>query len=249
MKKKIITVCLFICIFLVVYLFLAHYFIYKRIGDVSLKPSDIKGEYLINSKTVSEKKIVYTALGDSLTAGVGILKYEDSFPYQLAQNISDSNTANVVLLDRAYPGAKTSDLIKNLLTTTINDNPDVITLLVGVNDIHNNVSKNEFAKNYAEILKQLKEGTKAKIFVINLPYLGADSLLLPPYNFYFNYQTKEYNKIIKKLAQENNVEYVDLYTSTQSMFKDPVLYSPDLFHPSAKGYKLWSEIIYANFHN
>jgi len=246
MKKKIIITGVAVFFLLVVYLFAAHHYIYKRISDAGLKSSDTNGEYIIRSSVNNETSLRYTALGDSLTAGVGVLKYEESFPYQLAQKMSGNNS-NIILRDRAYPGAKTSDLIRDLLTTAINDRPDIITLLIGVNDIHGNVSKKEFAKNYAEILRRLKAETKAKIFVISIPYIGTDKLFLPPYDSYFKQETIEYNKIIKELAQVNNVEYVDLYTPTENMFKNTALCSIDLFHPSAEGYSLWSEIIYANF--
>jgi acyl-CoA thioesterase-1 len=245
-KKKKITIIVAILFFLIIYLFAGHYSIYSRIGHSGLKVPDIKGEYLVVSDFGKKTSLTYTALGDSLTAGMGVSNYEDSYPYKLSRKISAEN-GNIVLRDRAYPRARTSDLINNLLTTTINDQPDVITLLIGVNDIHGGISKAEFSKNYTEILRRLKTETKAKIFIINIPYIGTNSLLLPPFNSYFKYQTIEYNKIIKKLAQANNIEYVDLYTPTEYMFKDPALYSIDLFHPSAKGYELWAEIIYANF--
>jgi lysophospholipase L1-like esterase len=246
MKKKIIIISITVFIFLVVYLFATHYYIYKRISAAGLKASDTKGEYIIRSGVNNGASLIYTALGDSLTAGVGVLKYEESFPYQLAQKIS-GGSGNIILRDRAYPGARTSDLISHLLTTAINDQPDIVTLLIGVNDIHGNVSETNFSKNYAEILRRLKTETQAKIFAISIPYIGTAALLLPPFNFYFKYETIEYNKIIKKLALANNIEYVDLYTPTESIFKNAALYSTDSFHPSAKGYSLWAEIIYANF--
>jgi lysophospholipase L1-like esterase len=242
-KKMIIVVAMLIS--LAAYLFLAHYLIYKRISFAGLKSSDAKGEYIIGSGASNIKSYNYTALGDSLTSGVGVMKYEESFPYLLAEKMSDSG--NIILRDRAYPGAKTGDLIENLLTSAINDNPDVITLLIGVNDIHGNVGKAKFSQNYNEILRQLKSRTKAKIYAINIPFIGTDALLLPPWGAYFRYQTIEYNKIIKKLTQENGVEYVDLHTPTAHMFESPSLCAPDLFHPSVHGYQLWAQIIYAAF--
>lgn len=232
-------------IILVAYLFAAHHYIYKRISDAGLKASDIKGEYIISGGANGGKNLTYTALGDSLTAGVGVSSYEESYPYRLAQKISGGN--GIILHDRAYPGARTSDLIKDLLDTAINDRPGVVTLLIGVNDVHGNVSKKIFTKNYSEILRRLKTETGAKIIAVSIPYIGTDSLLLPPYDSYFRYQTTEYNKIIKGLARENNVIYADLYTPTERMFENDALYSADLFHPSARGYELWSEIIYADY--
>ena len=245
MKKRVLIISLSIVIFLTAYLFAVHYIIYQRIGAAGLKACDARHEYLLRSVQNTETNIVYTALGDSLTAGVGVAEYEESYPYKIAQKLSVA--ANVDLYVQAYPGARTSDVIKDLLTPAISNQPDIVTLLIGTNDIHGNVSKEKFSKNYAEILKRLKTETKAKIYVISIPHIGTDSLLLPPYNFYFRRQVVEFNKIIKKLAQENGVEYIDLYAPAVRMFENPSLYSTDYFHPSAKGYELWSDIIYANF--
>lgn len=245
MKKKIIIISLVIFVSLVAYLFAAHHYIYKKIADSGLSASNAAGEYLIANVKNSGTNLVCTALGDSLTAGVGVSKYEESYPYQLAQKMS--NSKNIDLHVQAYPGARTSDLVKDLLAPAINNQPDVVIVLIGVNDIHGFVSKNQFAKNYQEILIRLKTETKAKIYAVSIPYIGTDSLLLPPFNLYFKHETEEYNKIIKKLAQANGVEYVDLYTSTEDMFKNPSLYSADWFHPSAQGYGLWAQMIYADF--
>lgn len=245
MKKKIIIISTTILVIFAAYLFVVHYFIYERMGAAGLIMPDEKIEYVIKSNANNGENISYTALGDSLTAGVGTLKYEESYPYQVAQKIADGKS-NIILRDRAYPGAKTGDLIKNFLNTAINDQPDIVTLLIGVNDIHGNISKAEFTKNYAEILERLKTETKAKIFAVSIPDIGTDWLLLPPFNWYFRYETIEYNKIIKKLAEANDIKYIDLYTPIKSMVNDTTMYSVDLFHPSAKGYKLWAEIIYAD---
>ncbi|MDQ5970522.1 MAG: Adventurous gliding motility protein, partial [Patescibacteria group bacterium] len=74
-------------------------------------------------------------------------------------------------------------------------------------------------------------------------------LLWPPYNFYFKYQTTEYNKIIKGLASDYDLTYIDLENSLQSKVQDEdAYYSPDSFHPSAEGYQLWAQIIYDSFY-
>jgi lysophospholipase L1-like esterase len=243
MKNKIVIFSLSAVIILTGYLFLAHHLIYAKIGSVSLKNPDISHQYIIGQ---GGNKLVYTAIGDSLTSGVGVTNYSESYPYRLAQKMAGSS-GKIDLRVQAYPGARSGDIVRDLLTLAINNNPDVVTVLAGVNDIHGFVSKIQFAENYQEILTRLKSETKAKIYAVSIPHLGADALLWPPYNFYFRYQTIEFNKIIKKLAQADNVEYVDLYTPSENMFNNPDLYSADFFHPSAAGYGLWAEIIYADF--
>ena len=244
-KNKKIKIIFASVIFLIIgYLFLANAYIYREIHHAGLNSPDTKYNYAIEGSGNKNKTIVYTALGDSLTAGVGVTNYEQSYAYGIAQKMSAGSS--VLLHDRAYAGAKTSDILNNLISPAIQDQPNIITVLAGVNDIHSLVSEARFSANYLNIITKLRTNTKAKIFAVSIPMLGTNSLLLPPYNFYFRRQTKKFNEIIKKLAAENNIQYIDLYTPTENMFKDPSLYAQDLFHPSAKGYSLWSNIIYAN---
>jgi len=224
---------------------LSYSHIYKKIDDASLKSPDQNQTYVLGYG-IGAESITYVAMGDSLTAGVGVDNYEKSFPFLIAKNFAATGN-DVVLKDRAFPGLKTADLKGDLLEQTIKDQPNIVTLLIGVNDIHGNISKSEFKSNYEEILSRLTKETKAKIFVVNLPFIGGINLLRFPYNFYFDYQTKQFNEVIKNLAENYNVKYVDLYSKTVDEFKkEGDHYASDSFHPSAKGYEEWAKIIYAS---
>ena len=244
--RKYLYIFLAIIVLAVAYLFLTHHYIYYNIGKASLPASDKTHEYMINNNSASTKKIIYAALGDSLTAGVGTDNYEESYPYLLAQDLSKSG-AEVDLKVFAYPGARTSDLIKDLLQPAIASQPDVITLLVGTNDMHGFVSAEAFKNNYQYILDQLTQKTKAKIYLISVPFLGSDSTMLPPWNYYFERETIKFNNVIKELAGEYGAEYIDIATPTAELFKaSGPQYADDSFHPSAIGYAAWAGIIFKN---
>lgn len=237
-----------IIIFLIIAIYLnrGYSYIYDTIGLADLKKFDLNHYYMISGYSEATSSLKYVALGDSLTAGVGANRYEDSWPYLLAQKLAGENK-NIILRAEAVPGYKTVDVISELLEPAIKENPDFLTVLIGVNDIHNQVSATDFRKNYENILNRLIKETKAKIYIINLPYIGSDKLIEPPYNSYFNRQTQEFNEIIKKLASKYQLKYIDLYTASYELFKKSGdHYSPDLFHPSATGYKIWAGIIYDN---
>jgi len=229
----------------------SYAYIYQKIDQARLKSPDKTRVYLIENNMnigsqTAKTSLTYAALGDSLTAGVGVDDYRESYPYLLAQYFA-GNDYQITLKDRAVPGAKTKDLLSGLLPGTIDDDPDIVTVLIGVNDIHGEISQEDFKDNYDNILKRLASETKAKIYVINIPLIGANNLLLPPYNYLFDARTKEYNKIIQELALKYNVKYIDLYTPTESLFKtNGSHYAADFFHPSAEGYKIWADLIYAS---
>jgi acyl-CoA thioesterase I len=246
MKNKYLKIIILALVVTAAYLYLSHFYIFHEIKVADLRASDRDHTYQIGSNVNAEKNIVYVALGDSLTAGVGVADYPDSYPYKLAEKLV-GNKDKITLESFSYPGAHTSDLINDLLSPAIAQNPGLVTLLIGTNDTHGNISQSEFKQNYQYILEKLTSETKAEIYAISLPFIGANTLVLPPYNYYYNYKTIAFNKIIKELADFYNIKYVDIATPTQFQFKkNGPHYATDRFHPSALGYNEWSEIIYGN---
>ncbi|MFA6304298.1 MAG: SGNH/GDSL hydrolase family protein [Patescibacteria group bacterium] len=249
-KKYWIIICFVLAVG--IYLNRSYAYIYQRIDKAGLNPPVQNQLYSFgytNDVPSYEDYALYVALGDSLTAGVGVDQYEQSFPYLLAKKIADAKQPKVITLKTlAVPGAKTADVL-TLLPTVIANKPQAVILLIGVNDIHGNVSKDDFKKNYEQIVSELTKKTSAKVYLINLPAIGANNLLLLPYNYYFRALTKNFNKVIKELAEQYNLTYIDLHTPTADVLKhNGNYYSVDFFHPSAIGYQHWAEIIYADLH-
>ena len=231
-----------IVILLLGYLYLANAYIYHRIGRGNLIFPDTAHTYTL---TGSSEKRVYAALGDSLTSGVGAPDYKQAYPYMVAQDLATRGEVNLKVFAEA--GITSAMLISRYLTPAIESNPDIVSVLIGTNDVHNWVSATDFEARYREILTSLTKETDAEIYAISIPYIGSRFLILPPLNYYFDTKTSEFNAIIQKLAEEYDVTYVDIATPTRELFKeDGVMYATDSFHPSPLGYKQWSTLIYAN---
>ncbi|MEK7644651.1 MAG: SGNH/GDSL hydrolase family protein [Patescibacteria group bacterium] len=247
MKWKIIVTAVILAA-IAIYLNYAYSRIFNFISAQNMKYPEVNGIYEITPTSQgSAETITYTALGDSLTAGVGADNPSETFAYLFAKKMSDSGQ-KIKLVNLGIAGAVSKDVIDSQLAKTISENPRVITLLIGTNDMNNYVPLAEFKTNYETIIRELRAKTTAKILASSIPYLGAPELFLPPYNLFFDLRIRQYNKIIKRIAEENGIILVDLYQETADAFKkDSRLYSPDLFHPSAEGYKLWGDIFYANF--
>jgi len=230
----------------IIYLNRAYAHIYNFIGAKNLSQPSMEQEFHFSGAVKTEKTTVrYAALGDSLTAGVGAVDVKNSFPYLIADKLSAKS--NVELLNLGEPGAVTNDVVKNQLDKAITFQPNLVTVLIGINDIHNRVSLADFKISFNKTISSLTLKTKARIIIINIPLLGTTDLLLPPFRLYFNNQTKKFNAAIKEIAAANNVCIVNLYNQTKNQFsKDLSVYAADHFHPSDDGYRLWSQIIYAN---
>jgi lysophospholipase L1-like esterase len=225
-----------------VYLNRAYANLYSRIGRVALRPSDTIHRYQVGNTNASAH-VIYDAVGDSLTAGVGVAEYPQSYPYLVAQLMSAQNRL-VTLNDRSIPGATSQQVQDELLPQVIFDQPDVVTIMIGVNDVRSNVDQAVFAKHYETILQAIKSETRAKIYLVNIPFIGAKGTILPPFNSYYDAQTRAFNQTIQGLAARYGATYIDVYSPTKARFSDTSYYSPDLFHPSAKGYGVWAKVIY-----
>ncbi|MBI2337651.1 SGNH/GDSL hydrolase family protein [Candidatus Daviesbacteria bacterium] len=232
--NKLLAVFLIIAIYLII----TYAYFYDFLGQKKLVPPPHETKILVGTNP-NNPSIKYAALGDSLTAGVGVDNYHDSYPYLVAQKLSSGQ--NVQLLNFSQSGATLKDVLTYQLPQTLSAEPDLITLLIGVNDIHNFKSSTEFEKNYTRIVKDLKK-TNAKIYLLSIPYLGSSQITYFPYNLIWDFKTQQFNTVIKKISSDTNTAYIDLYYLT----KPAGFYSADQFHPSDKGYKLWSDTINVN---
>ena len=244
MKRPIFAIPIIIFGLLLIYLLISYNLVYYRIGHSGLAWLEVDSMYKFNEQQTSTPLKLVT-LGDSLTYGQGADNFEESYPYLLAKDLAGEKQA-VDLLPLAYPGDTTADLIKNYLEDAVASKSDIATVLIGVNDMHNRISLPEFKANYQKIITALKTNPNTKIYLISMPFIGDQNLMLFPYQNYFLEQTQKYNEVIKTLAQENQVEYLDITTNTVELFKKSGShYSSDRFHPSAEGYKLFEQLIYA----
>lgn len=237
-RKKYIPA--FVLLMLVLYLVFAYNYFYFRLHRVKINWPDNNHVYSFNTGSKVQK--TYVALGDSLTYGFGAQNYKDSWTYKTADYLSKGGQG-ITLKDFSYPGYRVAD-VSETLEPAIATKPDIVTLFIGINDTHKLVQTPDFKTRYDNILYRLSHETKAKIYVINLPYLGGPTVLLPPYTYYFDAETKARNKVIKGLAEKYGALYIDLYSATSGQFKNSgPYYAKDLYHPSVEGYKIWADII------
>lgn len=229
MKKSIPIRLIFTLLFIGIYLNRSYAYFYNYIGQNHLSPPHHEINTTIN-QGFKNKLITYVALGDSLTEGVGASDYKYALPYLIAQKLSSEN--NVELINLAHAGDTSLDILVNQLPKALSLKPDLITILIGVNDIHNQKSLSEFESNYIQIVERLKKDN-TKIYLLAIPYLGSNKITYFPYNIILNFRTKQFNNIIKRISENARVEYIDLYSTNKSTN----FYSSDQFHPSDQGYE------------
>jgi lysophospholipase L1-like esterase len=220
----------------------AHFFNYLKTHHLSPVSQKV---YNFGSHNGGE--LTYVLLGDSLLDGVGVTDPGNTLPAIFAGNFQNQGKSGKVI-KLAQAGATTKDVLNNQVNEAIEFYPDYILVLIGTNDVHNTITDWEFKKQYQKLVETLNSKTRAQITLVNIPYIGSDQILLPPWNTILDWRMQHFNKIIQEIAKKDQVPLIDIYTPTRQQFdKSSDLYSTDQFHPSDKGYKLWADIIQAQW--
>lgn len=134
-------------------------------------------------------------------------------------------------------GNQTKDLVERLQRDFIDINPDIVSILIGINDTWHHAENKDwipnelFEKQYRTVLKSIKENTSAKIMMLE-PFLIPVSDKL-----FFRDDISPKIEIERKLARE----YADVYLPTDGLLSsafigdDPVSFAADGVHPTEKG--------------
>lgn len=194
------------------------------------------------------KALRYVALGDSLTAGVGLATTTETYIYQFANQIAQ-NEQPVTLLNLGTPGARSVNVLASQIERAISFQPDSITILIGNNDVHGNTPTQKSADILRQIITQLQTQTSAEIYLLTLPHLGGPSLFYPPYQSYFSWRVDRLNQQLTLVCNPPRCTVVDITTPTkQALTTQTAVYSADHFHPNKVIHQEWANLLYAATH-
>mgnify|MGYP005760233271 FL=1 len=133
-------------------------------------------------------------------------------------------------------GNQTKDLVERLQNDFIDIQPDIVSILIGINDVWHHaadkswISDETFEERYSTVLKAIKEKTNAKIMIMEPFLVPVEDKL------FFREDLAPKIEIIRKLARE----YADIYLPTDGLLQsafigdDPLSYAADGVHPTDK---------------
>ena len=196
------------------------------------------------------KNIRLVFQGDSITdAGRDKRNYHDlgnGYPKYAAELIKSANPdTNFEFINFGISGNRTCELFDRLYNDGIAFQPDVISFLIGINDVWHRYGPSRIATtdaqlelNYREILKRIKRETNAKIIILSPYVLDAEATA------YMKEDLKTVLPIVRKLAEE----YADAYIPLDELFNEAMktqpralYYSDDGVHPNENGAKFIGE--------
>ena len=81
------------------------------------------------------ESIRYLALGDSYTIGTGLEQEGQNFPSLLATRLTEATGIDVAVVNLGVNGYTTADLIREELPVARASSPEIVSVLIGANDI------------------------------------------------------------------------------------------------------------------
>lgn len=189
--------------------------------------------------------------GDSITDGGrdyrNYYHMGTSYPLHAAEMIRNAfPEIEFEFINQGIGGNRTDQLFDRLYTDAITLEPDIVSVLIGVNDVWARYSKSksiqtsveQIEANFRAILKSLRERTHAKILVLT-PYL-LDSEV----NEHWRPELDEIQPVLRRIAEEYADAFVPLHEHFAEALKtqpEPKYFSPDGVHPNANGAKFIAE--------
>jgi acyl-CoA thioesterase I len=198
-----------------------------------------QGTTIIAETPMIKGPIVYVALGDSTGAGVGAR--EGGYVVRLFKHIEERRPGST-LNNLCVSGADTDDVLRAQLDRAVALNPDLVTVGIGINDIGHGLTLDQFSKNYEQILSTLKEKTRARIVVTNIPDISSAPRIPVPARNEYQRQIIQFSRRLEEIAGRYGVTVFDIYTiTTRELASHPEYFSSDGFHPSDAGYEMWAQ--------
>lgn len=185
----------------------------------------------------------YLALGDSYTIGQSVCD-TCKFPDQLKKALEFELDANIYLKIIAQTGWITTNLKNAISDEQPNEDFDLVTLLIGVNNQYQHKPFSLYEQEFPELLTTaiaLAKGDKNNVIVVSIP----DYAFTPFGGGSSNISTEidAYNAFAENYATEKGVVFVNITDITRQGLDNSSLVASDGLHPSQLAYSKFVERI------
>ena len=189
-------------------------------------------------KTDISKNENFVFLGDSITDWYPIEELYEDMP----------------IVNSGKAGYKTQDILEEMDELVYQYNPTKVVILIGTNDLNNDVPEDKMLENIEKIIKDIKKNRKkAKLYVQSIyPINNSDNdkINKDTVGVRTNETIQRVNKQIKKICKQQNVTYIDMYSELVDNEGNLILkYTKDGLHISELGYLKITRILLSYLEN
>lgn len=200
----------------------------KRIGQIILLI------FLYSGLSAQNTVMKVACIGDSITYGAYIQEREkNSYPSQLrywlgdgylVENFGVSGATALSCGDYPYIGSE-------MHRRSLRVGPDIVVIMLGTNDTkpHNWIHSDKFKSSYQALIDSYRDIPSVPRIILATPM----RCFLPEGDSISNSRIVEVGGMVRDIANDNSLEYIDLYGIPGEWHDTSVL--PDGLHPSAIG--------------
>lgn len=205
---------------------------------------------------------VFLFQGDSITDGNRCRNTDlnhilgHGYAYAVSSRIgADFPASRFQFINKGISGNTVPDLLKRWNEDTLALKPQVLSLLIGINDVNAEIYKNEgyqgiedFKKGYRLLLEQTKQQNPEIIFVLGLVFVSKGTRTKDHFDD-FVMGVNERNHFIKEISQEYDALLVDYPALFEKAFQkqSDEYWIWDGVHPTVFGHELmareWIKVV------
>ncbi len=176
---------------------------------------------------ISDIDGVIVAMGDSLTAGLGVAP-DKSYPALLEQMLAERGYQYRVV--NAGISGETSSGARSRVDWILKLNPDIIIVETGANDGLRAIDPDLIEENIDQIIRRFKENNVTVVLagMQMVTNLGADYV-------------SSFNAVYPRLAREHQLIFMPFFL--EGVAAEPSLNQADAIHPNSAGYRVVAENI------
>ena len=189
----------------------------------------------------------YLALGDSYTIGTGASSPANSWPAIIARRLAQEIGGRALLTNPAVNGFTTLDVIEHELPQVRRVKPDLVTILIGVNDLVRDRSPEDYRASLVEIYDELakERALGVRVFAVSIPNWSV----VPAAREYGDPErirdlTDTFNDIAREEAERRGFGWIDITAASLSGLGTPDWIASDGLHPGDNQYAAWAEVIW-----
>ncbi|MDN5341803.1 GDSL-type esterase/lipase family protein [Oceanotoga sp. DSM 15011] len=191
-------------------------------------------------------------IGDSITDSGATYKEPDEIGNGFVRHINDflkikNPEKKLNIINKGIGGNKSIDLLKRWEKDVIKENPDLLFIFIGTNEILGKYFEDPFISdidifelNLINMIEQTNKKTNIKLMNL-IPYTKKiKNQFLFGKDLYSkeNLEIIKYNKTIEKIANHYNLTYINLYEDFKKLDDLDIDLTIDGIHPNSKGHML-----------
>lgn len=156
-----------------------------------------------------------TDMGRDMTSDLGAFSYGHGYSNIIASQLLKSNPLKYEIYNHGISGDRSVDLYARIKRDVWNVEPEVLSVLIGVNDVWHDLGPNPNGVDivrYEKVYRMIIEETKKRLPNIKIilcePFVLKGSATEEKYEMFM--QVRDYAKVVKQLAVEYDLCFLPL---------------------------------------